>query len=496
MSESHESNVIADTSSFAGRVRSAILWRSGSQIIAQLVTWSATFIVIRMLQPEDYGLFAMTQFVIACMVMVNGYGLTSALVQAAHVDKKRVRQIFGILLVISATLATIQFIAAPYAAAYFRAPIVADMLRVQCLIHITSPFILMPQALLSRTIDFRTQARVNIGAALLSAVVGPIAALAGAGVWTLVIAPLTLFITRAIGLAIVGRWLIWPSFDFRGARSAIGFGGIMLVSDLMWFVQTQADVVIGGRVLDPYSLGLYSTALFLSQIIVTKFVPALNDVAFPAYARAQADPAAVARGFLTSIRMVMVIALPFAIGLALTAQPLVAIILGSQWISGAALVSLLAMATPFMTLMVLYAPAVNGIGRPGITARIGLCGAILMPSCFFVGIQFGVTGLAGAWLVGCPILALIASWLALPILGIRPFALFNAMRPGMAASGAMALTVLAIDHLLGAALSPAPRLSLLVSAGILSYGVTLLLLFRADVIDIIALMRRHPPEKG
>ena len=52
-----------------------------------------------------------------------------------------------------------QFIAAPYAADYFRQPLLAAMLRVQCLLHLTTPFIIMPQALLSRAIDFRTQGR-------------------------------------------------------------------------------------------------------------------------------------------------------------------------------------------------------------------------------------------------------------------------------------------------------------------------------------------------
>src|SRR3546814_6102669 len=40
-------------------------------------------------------------------------------------------------------------------------------------------------------------------------------ALAGLGVWTLVYAPIALFWTRAIGLTIVARLLVWPSFNFK-----------------------------------------------------------------------------------------------------------------------------------------------------------------------------------------------------------------------------------------------------------------------------------------
>src|SRR5690606_149052 len=50
-----------NAAAFGDRVRSAVIWRSGSQILAQLVTWSVTLVVIRLLDPADYGLFAMTQ---------------------------------------------------------------------------------------------------------------------------------------------------------------------------------------------------------------------------------------------------------------------------------------------------------------------------------------------------------------------------------------------------------------------------------------------------
>jgi O-antigen/teichoic acid export membrane protein len=53
-----------DEAAFKTRVRSAVFWRSGSQIVAQMVMWGATIIVVRLLDPSDYGLFAMTQVIL------------------------------------------------------------------------------------------------------------------------------------------------------------------------------------------------------------------------------------------------------------------------------------------------------------------------------------------------------------------------------------------------------------------------------------------------
>ena len=97
-----------DQPSLAGQVRSALIWRSGSQIVAQLVQWSATFLVIRILAPADYGLFAMCQVILTFMAMLNGYGLASGLIQQKEISRREVRQLFGMLIVLNVALAIAQ----------------------------------------------------------------------------------------------------------------------------------------------------------------------------------------------------------------------------------------------------------------------------------------------------------------------------------------------------------------------------------------------------
>src|SRR3546814_4456906 len=94
-------------------------------------------------------------------------------------------------------------------------------------------------------------------------------------------------------------------------------------SDLLfWLVQTQSDVFIAGRRFAPHALGLYAEALFLAQIFMAKFVPPLNEVAFPAYSRIKDDPAAMRWSFLKTVRLLMLVAAPFYCGLAVTAAPM------------------------------------------------------------------------------------------------------------------------------------------------------------------------------
>ncbi|KQN88897.1 capsule biosynthesis protein CapK [Sphingomonas sp. Leaf67] len=488
--ESPAESAPAPTESLHGQVRRAVIWRSGSQIVGQIVSWASTFLVIRLLTPGDYGLVAMTGVVLLLLNMLNGHGLANALIQHGDVSRREQRQVFGMLLLLNLTLGAVQFAIAPLAAAYYREPFVTDLLRVQSLLYLTTPFSSFAYALLARRMDFHRQAQVN----LLSSFLGALAAIGGAygglGVWTLVLAPAVLFVTRAVGLTIAAEAWMWPSFDFRGAGHLARYGGVVAGASLLGFAQSQADILIAGRWFDAHTVGVYTTALFLTQIFTNKVVPPLNEVAFSAYARMQHDPAAVANGFLRSVRLVMLVAVPFFLGLTVTAGPVVTLALGDQWREAAPLVALLGIAMPFMALQTLFPPVVDAMGRPGITARTTAIGAVLLPIAFLIGGRFGIAGLAAAWIVAHPILLGIVLHRALPVIGLSLAEFATAVRPAFAAGVAMVGAVVLAQTIVAPG-SPAATLALSVVVGGGVYTAMLLLFARPALTDAIAMLRRR-----
>ena len=480
----------AEDAGFGARIRSALFWRSGSQIVSQMISWVVTLVVIRLLDPADYGLFAMTQVILNFATFLNGYGLVSALVQSETLDSHKLRQAFGIMLLLNGGLALAQLLIAPWAADYYDQPMVADLLRVQALLYLSTPFISIPEALMGRALDFRRPALVNLIAAAASAAVALTGALSDWGVWTLVFAPMAGFWVKAAGYVLATGFRPIPSFDFRGTGAMVAYGASLLGGQLFWIVQSQADIFIGGRVLDPHELGLYAEALFLTQIFVSKFIPPLNDVAFPAYARMQKDPGRIAWSFCKAVRLLLLISCPVYLGMAVTAEPLVETLFGEKWLEMAPFVSVLALAMPFMTLQVMFAPVSNALGRPGTTARIAAVGAVLMPVAFLAGIQFGAIGLAWAWLCAFPILTVVTAHMAGAPMGLRFGDLIRAAAPGLGCSVLMAAAVMLLDSLL----PPLPallRLSVLVPAGGLAFLAALMLCARGTLMELAALVIRR-----
>jgi O-antigen/teichoic acid export membrane protein len=485
----------ANDAGFGARVRNAIIWRSGSQIVSQMLSWVVTLAVIRLLEPKDYGLFAMTQVILNFATFLNGYGLVSALVQSDTLDTHRLRQAFGIMLLLNGALALAQLAIAPIAADYYDQPMVAHLLRVQALLYLSTPFLSIPEAIMGRAMDFRRPALVNLIAAIASAAMALVGALSHWGVWTLVFAPITGFWVKAAGYVIVTGFRPIPSFDFRGSGAMVAYGASLLGVQLFWIVQSQADIFIGGRFLDPHALGLYAEALFLTQIFVSKFIPPLNDVAFPAYARMQKDIRRVAWSFCKAVKLLLLMSCPVYLGMAVTAEPLVETLFGRKWLEMAPYVSILACAMPFMTLQVMFAPVSNAMGRPGTSARIAAIGAVLMPIAFLVGIRYGAIGLAWAWLLAFPILTAVTARLAGAPLGLRVGDVIRAAAPGVGCSVLMAGVVLGVDRMLPPLAAPV-RLAILVPAGAIAFFAAIGLCARGTLAELAGLViRRAAPEQ-
>ena len=478
-----------DDTGFATRVRSAMAWRWGSQIVAQIIAWSSTIMVVRLLTPTDYGLFAMTQVVLTALAFLSGHGFASSLVQTADVSRRRIGQVFGILLLFNGTLAVIQFLSAPMMAAYYREPLVEDMLRIQAVMFLTVPFTSLPSELLAKRLEFRIQGKISVLAAILAAIVALALAWFDFGVWALVYAPISGFVFRAIALTVAARSLVPPVFDLRGARDILHFGGAMTLCQLFWIIQSQSDIFIAGRLFDTHDLGLYAEALFLTLIVTGRFLPPVKDVAYPAYAELHRSGKSLAPYFLTCLRTVLLVTAPIYFGLALTAEPAVVTLFGEKWVEMAPIAAGLSLAMPAMALQIVCGPATNAMGKPAVDVLSNLCGAILFPACFLVGVAYGPAGLVTAWWIAAPILLAVTLALTLPKVGLAWGTLLRALAPIMLASAMMVAMVLAVEGALPPGWPPFVLLAIEATCGAAVYAAALRLFWPHLIAETWAMLR-------
>ncbi len=474
------------------KVMSALRWTAAARLVGQVISWAITILVIRMLTPGDYGLMAMGTVLVSLLFLLNTVGLDAILVQDKDLDEPARRKIFGVIILMNVCCFLLLFLGADLAAAFFEEPQLAAVLRVMSLQFLILAFETLPQSALEREIDFARRSVVDLVTLVLSSLLTLTLAMLGYGVWSLVWGMVANAAFRVLGLNLITRALVWPSFDFRGMRRHFSFGAFVSMDRGLWFLFSESDKFIGGKLLGQHALGYYAVANQLASLPIYKLAGLLNAVAFPAFSRAHAaeNDSRVHEYLLTATRILAIAAFPVFLGISCTAEALVAALLGDKWLPAAPLLQLLALVMPLRLLSNVFGPLLWGIGQPSVSAGNYAISALVLPPALAVGaLSAGAVGLAYAWLLAYPLVFVVTALRTCSRVGV-PLRVYlgQLLRPALAAAF-MYAAVMYADTLIEPTVGVWLRLGLLVGSGVAAYGLAMLIIGRDSLRETVALLR-------
>ena len=472
------------------KVLSGVFWTGSARVLSQITSWAISIVVIRLLTPADYGLLAMATVVLSFVVIFAEAGMGVALIQAKDLNEAVLRSAFGAIIAISVALVALMYLAAPFIAAFYDEDRVTAVVRVTALNMLLSMFCIIPGSVLARDLDFKRQAVVSVGSNLLGGLCTLAMALSGYGVWALVAGQLMMHACMAIGLNAISPFLKWPDFSLRGGRATLAFGGKVTASRVLWFLSSQADILIGGKMLGKELLGVYSVSMHVASLPVQRIASLINSVAVAAFASIQDDRKRVAEYLLKSIRLVSLVSFPVLWGIASVSNEAVSVLLGPAWSDAVVPLRLLALLMPLRMMGALLPSATDGTGRPDISLRNLALASVVMPPAFFVGCHWGIVGLAASWVLIYPLIVLQNLHRTAQAVGIRTAHFFVAMWKPFAAGAFMVGTVTAARFALPLDLQDPARLGLLVASGIAAYGGASLVMNREGLLELRDLLRR------
>ena len=374
-------------------------------------------------------------------------------------------------------------------AIFFNEQRVVPLIRFLSIIFIMSPFSLVPSALLEREMRFRKKAIIDFISTMTGSVTTLILALSGCGVWSLAWGELSINVSRVIGLNLFCSRLRTPNFGFKGIKEIIPFSGYMTIYRILWFIFNQADIFFVGKLLGKRLLGFYSVAMNLATLPMEKISVVFNQVALSAFARIQTDRVKVASHFLKAIRVVSFMSFPSTWGISCIAPELVAVLLGDKWQMVALPLQLLTVVVPLRMIANLMDPAVIGIGRPDISLFNVLLASVLVPLGVIIGVHWGIVGVCIAWVIAFPLVFLGNLWRVSKVLGVRPSDVLSAMAGPALAGAVMAACVMAVKVIFGTNPKSIAHLALLITIGVMSCGIMVLVANRKGYHEVLELIR-------
>lgn len=463
-------------------VAAGIKWSSFAKFGGQAISWAITLVVFRLLAPQDYGLMAVGSVLIAMVAGVAEFGLGSSLIQVQTLDDRQLSQVAGVLAAMNAGCAAIMIAAAPLLAHFLgdaRLTAVMQLLSIQFVFNAIDA---VPQALAARQMQFKMMAGIELAATLAGCLTTLALALAGSGVWSLVVGNLAGAFVRTALFVSLGRF-VKPSLNWHGMGGHVRFGGAVTLTRILWQITYQSDVLIAGRMLSEAAVGLYSVSMHLATLPMSKVMGIINQLAFPAVARLQLELPRMRERLLSSLRLLMLAAIPALWGISATAPEFVDVVLGDRWHPAITALQIVSFVAPLRLLAAILATALTALGRPDLELRNTVVGAIALPLAFLIGVRFGITGLAASWLVALPVVFAINFPPTWRTVGIRFSELASVVRAPILAGVVMYACVF-VTRLPLAQYDELVRLPFLVVAGGIGYLSTVYLLDRTIWSDV------------
>jgi O-antigen/teichoic acid export membrane protein len=481
-----------------GALVHGLAWTAGGKWATQVVAWASTLIVARLLSPDDYGLVGMATVYMGLANLITEFGVGTAVVTLRDLNENEIAQLNGLSVLLGVCGFVVSCIAAVPLGIFFRSPRLPWVVVAMSTTFVISSFQSVPTALLQRDMKFKLISLIDGVKAFLLAILVIVFAIAGFRYWTLVLG--------AILSALIGTGMVLSQRRHRISlprprtlHHVFRFSWHVLVSRISWYAYSNSDFVVSGRVLGQQALGSYTVAWNLANVPVEKIAGVLNGVTPALFSAVQKEKAALRRYFLTLTEGIALITLPLSIGLGLVAPEFVLVVLGTKWQPAIAPLRFLAFYVTVRSLMPLVAVLLNAIGESRFNMWSSVAMAIVLPCAFLFGSHWGNAGIAAAWMIGYPLVAMPLCVRAFRKIDLRWGELLRKLLPAFAGSLAMTLAVLVLRHAVPRYYSPAARLLLLVPAGAAAYAlVTGSLSFHRRHIFLrgLQLLRRSSPNKA
>jgi PST family polysaccharide transporter len=463
-------------------------WTLLSYGVNRAVLVLTTVGLARILHPDDYGLVALATVALTFLALVKDLGLGGTLIVRGDLDADARGTVLTLMVASGMLLAVVATACAPLLAEWFDEPRLTGVLTALSSMLLIGGFSGFYEALMQREMQFRGRFFALLAQALAIAVVSFGLAIAGAGVWSLVVGQISGLVVFSVALYVLAPERVRPRFRWDAARDTIRTGSGFLVQSGTVFLRQNADYVVVGHAFGSATLGTYSMAYRLGDLPYQAVADPVARVTFPTFARLQERGGDVSEPFGKVVRLVALVTIPLGAGLSALAEPFTLAIFGDAWTQMIGILAVLGLWAAVRPTEATLAWLANSLGRAGVAGLISTLILLpLLPALVLAATYAGPVAIA--WVVlGDTVLSLVLLLILLQrheLVSIRTTA--AAVWPAVVAGVPLWVAARLVSE---SGLPPASALLLGVAVGALVYVATLAALGRSILRDSVAQVAR------
>lgn len=365
-------------------------WNAVQHIGRQGIKFVISIILARILLPEHYGVIGVLMVFIAISQTVADSGLGQALIQkknATYIDEC---SIFYTNILLSILMYLALYLSALWIARFYDMPQLNILTKVLGLQLVIQSFGLIHSTLLTKLIDFKTQAIITLVSVTVSGIIGIIMAYNGFGVWSLVAQILSNSILNTVGLWVRCDWRPSFRYSFQSIRSLLGFGSKVLASSLLDTFFRNIYTIVIGKLFSPADLGLYARGKSLVELPTQTLAVIVRRVSFSIFSSINDDRARIKRGMQKILIVLFFLNCPIVTGVAITADTFVYVLLTEKWAQCIPYIRLLSFSALLYPLHVINGNALLSIGRSDLFLKLEIIKKTLTIVAIAITYRWGI----------------------------------------------------------------------------------------------------------
>lgn len=331
--------------------RSSLLWGGGFTIFSDVAQFAVMLVLVRLLTPADYAVAALAQAMIGVAAVVSFQPFSYHALQARDPRTIDWQTMMTSALVMNTALSVLLLLVA--AGLWFTDDyrVTAVPLAAMSSIFLVDMLGQVRQRMLEANHQwqrYRILQAIGTAGGLLA---GLAIALAGGGVWALIVQPVLTALPAAVDLLFVQKFRPDFSWHREEARRLFKFGFDRLGSGLAQRGRVLNENVMVSSVFSLTSLGMFNRANGLAMLLVGRLGPIILTALFAVLTRAERGSDRFRRLAGLTMRGVVWLTLPAGAVLTLMAQDVVLLLYGPQWTGVVAILPLAAALTGTLSVL-------------------------------------------------------------------------------------------------------------------------------------------------
>jgi lipopolysaccharide exporter len=402
------------------KVVKAIGWSSLASVINYVILFSRTFILVRFLAPDDFGIMALSLLLVTTIKQFSHMGLEQAVIQDTTTTAKTMDTIWTISILRGFLFFAIIIVVTPYYAEYFSESALIPILTVVSFTAIFNGFRNSYVIASQKSLDFDLLFKLNVITAVVEFITTITLAIIFADVIALAIGYLTGSVTGCILSFIIFKSRPTLHFSKSEFFKLFHFGKWVFTGGIVIFLIHNLDTTVVGKMLGVALLGYYQIAFRIANFAATDIVLTFSKALYPSYSYIKGDTQMLKNYFLTTIFFISVTVLPLMTLVGLYADSFVALFIGSTWAEMVSPLKVLIIFGVLRSFGSITGSVFWSLGRPKIPTMISTAQLLLVILCIFPLIsKFSITG--AAWSVTLPLMctSIVSFFLTIKLLRIN-----------------------------------------------------------------------------